>query len=91
MVAEQVEVQQVDKSLLGRLELGVDELPYVDLNDWPFISTKLELNSVVFTFDRSFPIKGYSAIMPEYISDLKAKSRKILVVERPERYYVYVA
>jgi hypothetical protein len=91
MVAQEMEPQVVDRSLIGRLELAGKDVPYVDLIDWPFLGTKLVADSTEYTYTRSFPIFGHSAVMPEAVDALKAQGKSILIVERPERYYVYTA
>jgi hypothetical protein len=92
MVAEQqTEPQQIDPSLIGTLELAGAGVPYVDLEEWPFVGTRLVVDSTEYTYNRSFIIQGHSAVMPAAVAELQAQGRKILVVERKERYYVYVA
>ncbi len=91
MVTQEVEPQTVDRSLIGRLELAGKDVPYVDLIDWPFLGTRLAVDATEYTYTRSFPIFGHSAVMPEAIDALTAQGKSILIVERPERYYVYTA
>jgi hypothetical protein len=91
MVTQQMEPQAIDRALIGTLELAGHDLPYVDLVDWPFLSTKLELDGTEYAYIRSFPIKGHSAVMPAAIDGLRAQGKAILIVERPDRYYVYTA
>jgi len=92
MVAEaQAQPREIDRSLIGTLELGGDEVPYVDLEDWPFIGSKVVVDGTEYTYARSFIIQGHSAVMPAAVAELKAQGKSILVVERRDRYYVYVA
>lgn len=92
MVAQQqAEPLEVDSSLIGTLELAGSEVPYVDLNDWPFIGTRLVVDGAQYTYNRSFIITGHSAVMPQAVAELQAQGHQILVVERQGRYYVYVA
>ena len=44
-----------------------------------------------YRYDRSYPIKGHSAIMPRFLREQMAAGKKPLIVERPSRYYVYFA
>ena len=44
-----------------------------------------------YSYDRSYNIKGYSAVMPKYVAELMSAGKKPLVIERPTRYYLYVA
>jgi hypothetical protein len=82
---------QLDPALVGALELGAFDVPYVDLNDAPFVHTRLRLDGTEYTYQRSFPVKGHSAVMPQAVAELLGQGRSILVVERNERYLLYVA
>jgi hypothetical protein len=42
-----------------------------------------------YTYERSYNIKGSSAVMPKYLRELMSQGKKPLVIERPTRYYVY--
>ena len=91
MATEEAAPLEIDPSLLGELELEGFEVPYVNLGDEPFVRTRLRAGEVEYAYDRSYPIKGHSAVMPGDIADLAAEGRQVLVVERNERYYVYLA
>jgi hypothetical protein len=92
MVAQQeTEPLEIDPSLIGTLELAGSEVPHVDLKDWPFIGSRLVVDGTEYTYNRSFNILGHSAVMPAAVAELQAQGRSILVVERKDRYYVYVA
>jgi hypothetical protein len=65
------------------------ELPLLRLNDIDVPATLLRVNMRDFQYDRSYPIKGYGAIMPAYVLEQVAAGRKPLVVERLTRYYLY--
>lgn len=81
----------IDPSLVGRLELAGFDVPYVDLRDRPLAHTRVFLNGTEYTYDRSYPIRGHSAVMPDAMAELLAQGRQVLVAERDERYYVYLA
>ena len=53
--------------------------------------TRLRVGETEYTYDRSYPIKGHSAVMPGAIAELQAQGRQVLVAERSDRYYVYLA
>ena len=91
MAAEAPTGLEIDSSLVGTLELPELKVPYVDLNDQPVVHTRLRVGETEYTYDRSFPIKGHSAVMPDAIAELQAQGRQVLVAERNERYYVYLA
>jgi len=81
----------VDRSLIGQLDLGEFEVPYVQIDQEPLIHTHLRVGDTEYTYQRSYPIKGHSAVMPGYVAELLQGERKVLVAERDERYYVYLA
>ena len=81
----------VDPSLIGTLDLGSFEVPYVQIEAAPFVHSHLRAGDVEYVYDRSYPIKGHSAVMPGDVAELFRKGRRVLVAERNERYYVYLA
>ncbi len=91
MATQQAEALVVDRSRVGTLELGRMTVPYVDLEDEPFVSSHLRVGDAEYTYSRSFPIKGHGAVMPDVVSELLAAGRSVLVAERRERYYLYLA
>ena len=44
-----------------------------------------------YHYVRSYPIKGHSAVMPDFLREQLAEGKKPLIIERPDRFYVYVA
>lgn len=44
-----------------------------------------------YEYQRSFPIKGQSATVPKAVRELLAENKTPLVLERPDRFYIYVA
>jgi len=84
-------VLEVDRSLVGTLELEGPDVPYVNLEDAPAIPTHLNVGAVEYTYDRSFPIKGHSAVLPQAIREYEAAGKRALIAERHERYLVYLA
>ena len=91
MVAQEGAPLEVDPSLIGTLELAGFAVPYVDLQELPFLGTRLAVDDTEYTYNRSFNILGHSAVMPAAVAELQAQGRKILVAQRKDRYYVYVA
>ena len=81
----------VDPSRIGELDLGEFEVPLVGLEGEPAMHTHLRVGDTEYVYERSYPIKGHSAVMPAYVAELRQKERKVLVAERNERYYVYLA
>jgi hypothetical protein len=83
-------VLQIREADLGRLEVDNMRLLYADLYDLDFVPTRIQVGDREFVYQRSFPVRGHGAIMPPYIRSLIDEGRVPLVVERNERYYVYV-
>lgn len=83
-------VLQIREADLGHLEVDGMRLLYVDLCDFDFVPTRILVGDREFVYQRSFPVRGHGAIMPPYVRSLIDEARVPLVVERNERYYVYV-
>ena len=81
---------ELDPRNLGTLELDGNWLPYMDLNGESFVPRKLNVGNDEYLFDRSFTIRGHSATMPQAIRELRAEGKRSLIIEREERYYVFV-
>jgi hypothetical protein len=91
MVTQEAGALEIDPRQLSTLDLAGSELPYVDMEEAPAIRNKLSLNGTEYTYVRSFPIQGHSALMPGAVAELQAQSKRILIAERKERYYVFAA
>ena len=52
-------------------------------------TVQIKVDGRDYQYDRSYPIKGHSAIMPPYIKEQVAGGKRPLIVERPDRFYVY--
>lgn len=91
MTTEQLAPLDVSPSAIGVLDLADRDIPYVDLTSAAYPHAVLSVAGLEYTFQRSFPVKGYGAVMPAVIDELLGAGKRILVAERSERYYVYVA
>jgi len=80
---------EIDPSRIGELDLGAVKVPLVDLEDEPLVHTHLRAADTEYVYQRSYPIRGHSAVMPAYVAELLQQGRRVLVGERDERYYVY--
>jgi hypothetical protein len=87
----QTEHTTVSHEHVGTLELDGIEVPYVDLNDEELVTARLQIDDTEYSYVRSYPVKGHSAVMPGDVRPLLAEGKKILVAERLERYYLYVS
>ena len=66
-------------------------LPLLRLNDIDLPSTIIKVSGQEYQYDRSYPFKGYGAVMPKYVAEQIAAGKKPLIVERLDRYYLYFA
>jgi hypothetical protein len=71
--------------------IGDYRVPLVDLDREEFVGSKLVVHQTEYTYVRTYPVKGHSAVMPEAIAELLEQGKKVIVAERNERYYVYTA
>jgi hypothetical protein len=82
---------EIEPWRIGELDLGVLTVALIDLEGEPFLHTHLRVDETEYVYDRSYPVKGHSAVMPGYVGELRQKGRRVLIAERNQRYYVYVA
>ncbi len=80
---------EVEPSLMGSLELDSGDVPYANLEQVAAIPVRLRVADVEYTYERSFPIRGHSAVLPDAIAELE-EGRRVIVAERQERYLVYL-
>ena len=52
---------------------------------------EIRVGEQVYQYERSYPIKGHSAVMPGYLQEQVNAGKKPLLIERPDRFYVYLA
>jgi hypothetical protein len=91
MTTDQTPVLDIDRSLIEQLDLGAFEVPLVDMDGFDQVSSHLQLDGTLYSYDRSFPVQGHSAVMPDAVGEVLATGRKVLVAERGERYLLYLA
>lgn len=82
---------EINAARLGTLELDGMWVPYVDLYDAGFIHRRVTLGRDEYGFESSMIISGHGAVLPGRIRALKAEGKKSLVIEREDRYYLYVS
>lgn len=82
---------EVERSLVGTLELEGADAPYVNLEDYPAIPTHLRIAGTDYAYERSFPIQGHSAVLPQAIAEKKQAGKQVVIAERNERYILFVA
>jgi hypothetical protein len=75
---------------MGSLELEGTTVTYVNLEHVASVPIRLRVADTEYTFERSFPIRGHSAVLPAAVAELE-QGRRVLVAERQERYLVYLS
>ena len=88
--AGEEEMLELDPSQLGTLELDGTWVPCLDLNGAAFVPTRVTLAAKEYAFSQSFNIKGHGAVMPQAVQALRDQGKQPLVIERNQRYYVFV-
>ena len=82
---------EVDPNDLGTLDIEADVwVPYLDLHDARMVPTRLKLGEREYVWNSSMLLKGWGALMPDKIRELRSAGHEPLVVERGDRYYIYV-
>ena len=51
---------------------------------------QVRVGTQAYEYDKSYPIKGYSAMLPRYVREQMGAGREPLVIERPTRFLVYL-
>ena len=82
---------EINAAQLGTLELDGMWVPYVDLYDAGFIHRRVTLGRDEYGFESSMIVRGHGAVLPGRIRELKAAGKKSLIIEREDRYYLYVS
>lgn len=81
----------IERSLVGTLELEGTNATYVNLEQLATIPTRLRVDDIEYAYDRSFPVQGHSAVLPEALAELEGSGKRVVVAERAERYILFVA
>jgi hypothetical protein len=82
-------VLELDESLLEPLPLDGMEVPRIRVHGPPPF-TQAKLGEQEYRYERSFPVKGHGAKLPDFIREQLAAGKKPLVLERELRFYVYL-
>ncbi len=82
---------ELDPGSLGTLDLQGAWVPYADLHFTDFLPTRIKLGAEEYAYSSSMIIFGHGAVLPQRIKDLRSAGKKPIVVERDDRYYVFVS
>jgi hypothetical protein len=81
---------EIDESLLEPLPLDGFEVARVRLHAGGPPFSEVRLGAEKYRYDRSYPVKGHGANLPRYLREQMASGKKPLVIERVDRFYVYL-
>ena len=82
---------EIDDTLLEPFPMDGLLVPVVRMTGDDLVQVELRVGEQPYRYDRSYPIKGHSAVLPGYLRQQMAAGKKPLLVERPDRFYVYFA
>lgn len=81
-------VHEVHPESVETLATGGIELPYVEYGDLE-PAVKLVLDGEDYWYYRTYPLKGYGAVLPRVIRELTAEGHRPLLARYGTRIYVY--
>jgi hypothetical protein len=82
---------EIDPAQLGTLDLDRMWVPYIDMNGFDsYLPTRVKVANDEYAFESSMIILGHGAVLPGRIRDLRKAGKKPMIIERNQRYYVYV-
>jgi len=81
---------ELDDSRLEPLPLDGMEVPRILLHEGGPPHSQVRFNGREYRYSRSFPIKGHGASLPRFIREQLDAGKTPLVLERTERFYVYL-
>lgn len=82
---------EIDPGRVGTFRLDELDAPYVELTAADPVEASARLGDTTYVFVRSYPTLGYSSILPGEARRLVAEGRRLLVIERGRRFYLYAA
>jgi hypothetical protein len=81
---------ELDEDLIEAFPLDGLQAPLIKLSLEPEPpDSQILVGDRAYQYDRSYPIKGYSAVMPGYLREQMSAGKRPLIIERATRYYVY--
>jgi hypothetical protein len=83
-----LELEDVD---LEPLALDGMEVPRIYYHEGPPPFSMLRFDGQEYEYARSFPIKGHGATLPNFLRDRMGEGKKPLLIERTDRFLVYLA
>jgi hypothetical protein len=77
----QIEPLPLDGIEIPRIRLTLGEPP-------PY--HQIKVGDQTYEYEKSYPIKGHSAVLPRFVREQMGSGRQTLVIERPTRFLVYL-
>jgi hypothetical protein len=84
-------MQEIDDSLLEPYQDNGLQVPSVRLTAGGPPDVEVRVGDQEYRYERSYPIKGHSAVMPGFLREQLAAGKRPLLIERADRFYVYLA
>jgi hypothetical protein len=81
---------EIAPETLDALELDGIWAPYAYVGDLEFLPTRVTVGADEYGFHSSIIVFGHGAVLPQRIRELRSGGKKPIILEREERYYVYV-
>ena len=82
-----IELNNIDA---GEIDLDGTVIHVLNLSSAALMDVQLRLDGREYTYTSSVPLKGYGAVLPARVREALAEGRQALVVQRGERYYLYL-
>jgi hypothetical protein len=82
---------ELDESEIEPLVLDGLEVARIRLTGGPPPYSAATLGGREYRYERSFPVKGYGAALPTFLRERLAEGKTPLLIERPDRFYVYLS
>ncbi len=82
-------MQSFDISLLDEFLLDGIVVPRIRMYTSSLPDINIQVGDQPYLYDHSCPIKGHSAILPGQIRLALTDGKQPLIIERPERFYIY--
>ncbi|MBI2724595.1 MAG: hypothetical protein HYX50_05980 [Chloroflexi bacterium] len=86
-----MKVLELNPRDMGTLDMDGAWVPYADLYDAGFLPTRVRLGDREYGYHSSMIIFGHGAVLPDRIRDLRAAGKIVIVLQRDDRYYVFVS
>ena len=91
-MASRMGLVMVDLRGVDVRELDLEEIvvPVLNLNGAATVDWKLRFQRRDYAYNSSIPIKGYGATLPGRVREALDEGHQALLVERADRYYLYL-